>query len=98
MSEELVADNSLSSKLILFVTDGAPRSGRARDNLSAALIQKGLDGWPREIDLLKEPGQALAFGMFATPALLRIGADGPKAVLYGDFSDTGSLMRFLEAL
>ena len=98
MNQDTAVTNPLSQRLVLFVTDDAPRSSRARHNLSAALRQAGLEGWPREIDLLKEPGQAIAFGMFATPALLRTGENGPKAVLYGDFSDVASLMRFLSEL
>ena len=88
----------LSQRLILFVTGDAPRTGRARSNLSSALAQTGLDGWPREIDLLKDPSQAIAFGMFATPALLRADQTLDRVVLFGDLSDERALRQFLDEL
>lgn len=98
MSQKSTPANLLSRHLILFVTGDAPRTRRARRNLAAALSEAGLDGWPREIDLLEEPRQALDFGMFATPALLRTGEQRPRAVLYGDLSDEATLSQFLGEL
>lgn len=90
---------AINDRLILFVTGDAPRSQRARGNLAAALSTAGLDdAWPREIDLLNDPGQAIAWGTFATPALLRTDDSGPTAVLYGDLSDEPGLSRFINEL
>jgi circadian clock protein KaiB len=98
MNKERHSTLPLSQRLILFVTGDAPRTSRARANLSSALAQTGLDGWPLEIDLLKEPAQAIAFGMFATPALLLIDETRGRAVLYGDLSDERALRQFLDEL
>ena len=98
MNQEGNSTIPLSQRLILFVTGDAPRTGRARSNLAAALAQTGMDGWPREIDLLKEPTQAIAFGMFATPALLLTDETVDRAVLYGDLSDERALRQFLDEL
>lgn len=85
--------------LILFVAGDAPRSRRARSNLEVALQAAGLDGhWPREIDVLSAPGEAIRFGMFATPALLRTDSFGQESVLYGDLSDDAALRRYLDGL
>jgi len=86
----------LENRLILFVTGDSPRSVRARANLAAALAAAGFkEDWPREIDLLQEPEQAIAYGMFATPALLRMSRGNAPSVLYGDLSDPASLVQFL---
>lgn len=98
MTKERNSKNPLSQRLILFVTGDAPRTSRARANLSAALAQTGLEGWPCEIDLLQEPTQAIAFGMFATPALLLNDETRNRAVLYGDLSNERSLRQFLDEL
>lgn len=98
MTTERSSTIPLSERLILFVTDDAPRTRRARSNLSAALAQTGLEGWPREIDLLQEPAQAIAFGVFATPALLLTDETRDRAVLYGDMSDEHTLTQFLDVL
>lgn len=87
------------SPLILFVTGEAPRSRRAHLNLTAALDASGLSVAPaQEIDLLREPQQAIHFGIFATPALMHIDASGNRRVLYGDLSDEHRLKDFLSAL
>lgn len=84
------------ARLILFVTGDAPRSQRARANLLRAL-----DGYPLsdddmlEIDLIKDPRKTVEFGIFATPALMRVDEDGNLEVLYGDLSDDGTVQRFL---
>jgi circadian clock protein KaiB len=88
-----------NATLILFVTGEAPRSRRAHHNLTAALEDTGIDDAPtREIDLLREPQEAINFGIFATPALMHIEASGKRRVLYGDLSDEHSLNEFLSAL
>ncbi|MDZ7854312.1 MAG: circadian clock KaiB family protein [Halomonas sp.] len=85
--------------LILFVTGEAPRSQRAHLNLAAALEAAGIGDTPaREVDLLRDPQQAITFGIFATPALMHIDASGERRVLYGDLSDEHRLNDFLSAL
>ncbi|APX94873.1 hypothetical protein BWR19_03055 [Halomonas sp. 1513] len=94
-----MANDQHHSPLILFVTGEAPRSRRARYNLSSALKAAGLDKSPaHQIDLLRDPEQAISFGIFATPALMHIDAAGNRSVLYGDLSDQARLARFLSAL
>lgn len=85
--------------LILFVTGDAPRSRRAKRNLTTALEATCPGMTPfREINLLNEPQQAISFGIFATPALMHIDASGNRKVLYGDLSDERSLTDFLLTL
>lgn len=82
--------------LTLFVTGDAPRSKRARRNLSAALASTGRESLkPLEVDLLKHPEQSISYSVFATPALLKAGLDGGAAILYGDLSDEKKLTDFL---
>jgi len=83
-------------RLILFHTGNAPRSRRARDNLAQALERLGLKSDVRdEVDLIVQPEQGVQYGVFATPALVRLVEGDPAAVLYGDLSDAPSLERFL---
>lgn len=85
--------------LTLFVTGNAPRSRRARSNLSAMLARLGrTDLRPYEIDLLAQPEQGLSNSVFATPSLLKTSATGEVSVLYGDLSDEPRLQRFLADL
>lgn len=86
-------------ELILFVTGNAPRSRRARNNLSAALDALGMDSVePLEIDLIEHPEHTTAYSIFATPALLRTDEAGDMQVLYGDLSDERKLADFLDDL
>lgn len=84
--------------LILFVTGNAPRSRRARDNLARALEGLGTTARAHEIDLIEQPQECIRYGIFATPALLRIddGDGEPASVLYGDLSEEQRLRRFLD--
>lgn len=82
-------------RLILFVTGDAPRSRRARDNLARALDGLGTTARPREIDLVEQPQACIRYGIFATPALLRVDDGGAPSVLYGDLSEEQRLRRFL---
>jgi circadian clock protein KaiB len=92
-------DHQQNASLILFLTGEAPRSRRAHRNLTAALEAAGLGDTPaREIDLLREPEQAIDFVIFATPALMGIDKAGNRSVLYGDLSDAPSLALFLSTL
>ncbi|TQE99671.1 MAG: hypothetical protein FKY71_07455 [Spiribacter salinus] len=85
--------------LILFVTGNAPRTVRARANLSRVLREMGLDSIkPQEVDLLETPQEGLTYSIFATPSLLRTDSGGDEGLLYGDLSDTDRLRRFLADL
>ena len=85
--------------LLLFVTGTAPRSQRARMNLSRMLEQVGrADIKPHEIDLLEEPKEGIKHSVFATPALMMVGKGGDVSVLYGDLSESDRLQRFLSDL
>ncbi len=85
--------------LTLFVTGNAPRSQRARANLSTMLERMGRgEVQAYEIDLLKQPDQGLSHSVFATPSLLKTDDDGEVSVLYGDLSDGDRLRRFLSDL
>ncbi len=96
MNANPVSTAESTHNLTLFVAGDAPRSQRARANLAAALARLGLDpATTREIDLTADPAQTLAFGIFATPALLRIRTAGEPEVLYGDLSEGPALERFL---
>jgi circadian clock protein KaiB len=84
------------ASLILFVTGDAPRSQRARANLSRALKGLGIEaGGVREVDLMEEPRRTVEFGVFATPALVRLGEEGVRDVIYGDLSEADKLQQFL---
>ena len=99
MSSQADPSETAMPRLILFTTGDAPRSRRARDNLSAALSSRGLESIePMEIDLLKQPEQTLTYSVFATPALLRTDESGDMEVLYGDLSDERKLADFLDEL
>lgn len=99
MSRQATTSEGAAQHIILFIAGDSPRSRRARANLASALQHAGLgDIRPREIDLLREPDQAIVHGLFATPALLRTDDGSSIAVLYGDLSDRDSLMRFLGEL
>ncbi|WP_462330849.1 circadian clock KaiB family protein [Thiohalocapsa halophila] len=96
MNDSADACPQLQQELILLVTGDAPRSRRARQNLARALEQLDLgDIATREVDLVADPAQTLAYGIFATPALLRPGPNGQADVLYGDLSEREMLERFL---
>jgi circadian clock protein KaiB len=83
-------------ELILFITGNAPRSHRARKNLTAALASHDLESIePLEIDLMKHPEHTGTYSVFATPALLRTDDSGNVQVLYGDLSDERKLSDFL---
>lgn len=96
MSAENERGEARVPKLILFVTGDAPRSRRARANLSAALEWMGLDALqPMEVDLLAHPQETLTYSVFATPALLRTDDGGGVSVIYGDLTDESKLRDFL---
>lgn len=84
-------------RIILFVTGSAPRSERARANLGKALAAAGVSpGRVEEIDLLERPDATLKYGVYATPALIRVTArDSYCPALYGDLSEEAKLKRFI---
>lgn len=85
--------------LILFVTGNAPRTVRARKNLSKVLHEMGLESIkPQEIDLLEQPQEGLTYSVFATPSLLKSDSAGEGSLLYGDLSDADRLKDFLADL
>lgn len=85
--------------LTLFVTGNAPRSERARSNLSRMLARLGrADIHPYEIDLIEQPDQGISHSVFATPSLLKTSATGEVSVLYGDLSEAERLHHFLADL
>lgn len=88
-----------SRRLVLLVTADAPRSRRARSNLRAALSDAGLMHLPvAEVDLIADPSQAVAFRVFASPALVWAEGAETAGMLYGDLSDRAALVRFLADL
>lgn len=84
-----------TEELILAVTGDAPRSRRARENLRRLLEQLGSDLRPCEIDLVASPEQSMAYGIFASPALVRAVDGKTQSVLYGDLSDEVRLRHFI---
>ena len=84
------------SRLVLLVAADAPRSRRARGHLATALEAADLGKVTvDEVDVLREPREALKLGVFATPALVWTNGASAQSVLYGDLSDDAALRRFL---
>lgn len=97
MTPESERDESGIPKLTLFVAGAAPRSQRARANLSKALEAMGMEHiQPMEVDLLEKPSATITYSVFATPALLRTGDRGEVSVMYGDLSEESKLRSFLD--
>jgi circadian clock protein KaiB len=92
----MTAESLDSARLTLFVTGDAPRSRRARANLSDAIRRAGGDADAVcEVDLLRQPQQGLAYGIFATPALMLERRTGAPELLYGDLSDSERVQAFV---
>ncbi len=99
MSTHQPPGESAMPVLTLFVTGSAPRSQRARINLTRMLERIGRsDLQPYEIDLLEQPQQGITFSVFATPSLLKTHDSGEVSMLYGDLSEQDRLHRFLSDL
>lgn len=79
---------------LLFVAAASPSALRAMHNLEHCLDANGIarDG-VEIVDVFRDPGQALTWRVFATPALIRRAA--PEKRLYGDLSEADVLARFL---
>lgn len=99
MTNETAGQEQPMPLLVFFVTGNAPRTRRARENLSRALREMGLESiQPQEIDLLEQPQEGLTYSVFATPSLLKSDSAGEGALLYGDLSDSNRLKDFLAEL
>jgi circadian clock protein KaiB len=84
------------ARLLLLVAGDAPRSRRARTNLAATLDAEGFaDLDVEEVDVLRDPRQALNLGVFATPALVWTDGSSALSVLYGELSDRKALLDYL---
>ncbi len=82
-------------KFQLYVADEAENSRRAVANLSA-ICREHLPGRHeiKVVDVLKEPGRALADGIFMTPTLIRL-APRPAVKIVGTLSDTTRVLLAL---
>tara|TARA_R110002110_G_scaffold43803_1_gene135635 strand:- start:42316 stop:42633 length:318 start_codon:yes stop_codon:yes gene_type:complete len=85
-----------AQRLMLFLAGDSPGSRRARSNLANVLGDYDLDDSAvTVINVLSEPAMAVDMSVFATPALV-YGSNAPESSLYGDFSDTETLRRFMD--
>jgi hypothetical protein len=85
--------------LVLLLAADAPGSRRARANLGLALEATDRRNLPVDtVDVLRDPGAAIDFGILATPALLWASASEVRSVLYGDLSDRAAVERFLDGV
>jgi len=83
-------------RLLLFVVEGAPRTGAAIDNLRRALAAFDARAFLLEIvNVFDAPERALADRVMVTPTLL---APGGSPRLVGDLSETNMLNYFLQSL
>ncbi len=79
----------------LYVAGGAPNSQRASANLNAFCLAHLAGRHSIEVvDVLEQPGQALANGVFLTPQLV-IASPAPVRTIVGDLSDSAVLLRSL---
>ncbi len=81
--------------LRLYVAGSSPNSLRAVANLRQLCGAQAAAGHEVEIiDVLKEPGRALADGVFISPTLVKVGPL-PKRSIVGNLSDERSLRHAL---
>lgn len=80
----------------LYIAGEAVNSANALTNLQA-LCRGHLAGRHsiEVVDVFREPGRALADGIFMTPTLLRL-APSPRRTIVGTLSDTATLVQALE--
>jgi circadian clock protein KaiB len=90
------ADHSRRIVLRLFVTNGAPNSRIARENLERlrAAAPRAYAFEVEEIDVAVNPQAALDHGIFLTPAL-QILEPSPGGLIYGNLSDETALWKLL---
>jgi circadian clock protein KaiB len=79
----------------LYITGNAPNSARARSNL-AAIADERLAGRHviEEVDVLKEPGRALADNILVTPTLVRL-KPAPECRIIGNLSEREKVVSTL---
>jgi circadian clock protein KaiB len=82
----------------LYIAGEAVNSARALANLHT-LCRGHLAGRfsIEVVDVFREPGRALADGIFMTPTLLRL-APAPLRKIVGTLSDTATLMQALDLM
>lgn len=97
MNADTLNNHTNTLQLVLFVAADSPRSQRARANLDNYLKRLDTNVSTDEIDVIAEPGKALEYGIFATPALMYWAESGMGDIVYGDLSDTNELQHFLSA-
>lgn len=81
-------------KFRLFVAGGTPNSAEALGNLTGLCEARLADHEIEVVDVFREPGRALAEGIFMTPTLLRL-EPAPVTRIVGTLSDTGVVCRAL---
>ena len=81
--------------LKLFVTGNSPTSKNAIENLTRVANHALRRGFRLEvIDILRQPHEACAEGVFCTPMLVKK-SPGPEAWILGELSDEARLLRAL---
>ena len=98
MNTDTLNKHTNTPQLVLFVAGDSPRSQRARLNLNGYLKQVDIDVSTDEIDVIDDPGKALEYGIFATPALMYTEDPVRQEIIYGDLSDTHMLQNFMSML
>lgn len=84
-----------ASKLRIYIAGQSPNSVRALANLRAICQEAGDDEIEVEVvDVLSEPGRALADGVLLTPAVVRM-APRPVRKIVGNLSDKPLAMQAL---
>jgi circadian clock protein KaiB len=81
-------------KFRLFVAGGTPNSAEALGNLTGLCEARLGDHEIEVVDVFREPGRALAEGIFMTPTLLRL-EPAPITRIVGTLSDTRVVCRVL---
>lgn len=79
----------------LFVADGTPNSAQAFGNINSLCKKHLPERYSIDVvDLLREPGRALAEGVFLTPTLVRL-APAPTLRVVGTLNDEATVMLAL---
>ncbi len=85
-----------SLRLRLYVAKGGPNSVAAESNLRAVLDRLGeTDADVEIVDVVANPGRALADHVTISPTLIRLSPD-PGVVMIGDLSDLDLVERMLK--
>lgn len=84
-------------RLRLYVSGNAPNSARAVSNLRAICASHFPSAHELEVvDILREPGRAMADNIIVSPTLLRL-SPAPIARVIGDLGDTARVLLALES-